>query len=201
MTLTRIPPETIQAILSATNIGTIAAQYMQLERVRGGYLALCPMHEEKTPSFRVHTKGQHAGYFHCFGCNVNGNAIDLVMNLEQWSFPKAAEHLASIAGIDIRRKKVSPLQIAAAKEDGPCSGWWWNRRREACLNGLYDAMDHADTEWLKCCSRLLRHVESVPLVARLQEFRAEVTSAERKLFRAEVAEDREFASLWMRLAA
>jgi DNA primase catalytic core len=60
--------------------------------------ALCPFHEEKTPSFSVNAKGQ---YFHCFGCGVGGDVVRFIELHEQRSFMEALAVLAEQAGIEL----------------------------------------------------------------------------------------------------
>lgn len=62
------------------------------EQVRKGPLsfsALCPFHNEKTPSFKVY----NTNTFHCFGCKANGDAIDFIIQLKGLDFIEAVRHL------------------------------------------------------------------------------------------------------------
>jgi DNA primase len=63
---------------------------------RGGarrYWALCPFHQERTPSFCVDARDPEDPHFHCFSCSEHGDVIDLVMRLEGCSFPEACDRL------------------------------------------------------------------------------------------------------------
>lgn len=62
------------------------------------HTGLCPFHNEKTPSFTVN---EEKGFFHCFGCQEHGSAIDFVMKIDGLSFPEAVERLAGEAGMQI----------------------------------------------------------------------------------------------------
>ncbi len=51
---------------------------------------LCPLHQEKTPSFYIRPE---RNTFHCFGCNKSGSAIDLVMLLYECGFVNAVKRI------------------------------------------------------------------------------------------------------------
>ena len=80
----------------------------------GRYWALCPFHQEKTPSFCVDVRDRADGHFHCFGCGCHGDVIDFVMQREGCSFVEACEHL-SIRG---RPPTVEPGRPEAARRAG-----------------------------------------------------------------------------------
>jgi len=92
----RIPEETIEQILAATDIVDVIGNYMTLKRAGSTFKGLCPFHTEKTPSFNVNPQQQ---YYHCFGCGAGGSAIGFVMEYENLSFPDAAKKLATRAGV------------------------------------------------------------------------------------------------------
>ncbi|MDR1649905.1 MAG: DNA primase, partial [Synergistaceae bacterium] len=64
----------------------------------GGYIGLCPFHDEKTPSFRVSRERQN---FHCFGCGKGGDVFTFVMETEGLDFRAALELLAERAGVEL----------------------------------------------------------------------------------------------------
>lgn len=66
-------------------------------------MGLCPFHNEKTPSFSVSEEKQ---LYHCFGCQVSGNAIGFVMEKEHLDFLDAIEYLADQYGIDLESYKI-----------------------------------------------------------------------------------------------
>ena len=59
----------------------------------GRYWALCPFHQERTPSFCVDVRDPDDPHFHCFSCSEHGEVIDLVMRLEGCSFSEACDRL------------------------------------------------------------------------------------------------------------
>ncbi len=89
----------IDTIRNTLRIEDVIARYLpDLTRRGNNYIALCPFHKEKTPSFSVSADKQ---IFHCFGCHAGGNIFTFVMKIENMSFPQAVEHLAAIANIPL----------------------------------------------------------------------------------------------------
>ncbi len=101
----RIPEETIEQILAATDIVDLVGSYLPLKRAGGTFKALCPFHNEKTPSFNVNP---HRQSYHCFGCGEGGSAIGFVMAYENLPFPDAVKKLANRAGIMIQEEVYDP---------------------------------------------------------------------------------------------
>lgn len=93
-----IAPETIEHVAAANDIVEVIGTYFPLKRAGGNYRALCPFHQEKTPSFNVSSQRQS---FHCFGCGVGGSVFRFVMMYENMEFPAAVRKLAERAGIPI----------------------------------------------------------------------------------------------------
>jgi DNA primase len=107
-----ISQETIQKILDETDIVELIQGYFPLKRAGTNYLALCPFHNEKTPSFNINPQRQ---IFHCFGCQAGGDAIKFVMMYENLPFPEAARQLAGRAGIMIEEEAYDPKEEAKVK--------------------------------------------------------------------------------------
>jgi DNA primase len=93
-----IPSETIEQIAGANDIVEVIGSYFPLKRAGTNFKALCPFHQEKTPSFIVSPSRQT---FHCFGCGVGGSVFRFVMEYEHVDFPSAVRKLAARAGITI----------------------------------------------------------------------------------------------------
>jgi len=93
-----IPSETIEQIAAANDIVEVIGSYFPLKRAGANFKALCPFHQEKTPSFMVSPSRQT---FHCFGCGSGGSIFRFVMEYEHVDFPAAARKLAARAGITI----------------------------------------------------------------------------------------------------
>ena len=96
-----IPSETIEQIAAANDIVEVIGSYFPLKRAGANFKALCPFHQEKTPSFIV-SPGRQT--FHCFGCGAGGSVFRFVMDYEHIDFPAAVRKLATRAGITIVEK-------------------------------------------------------------------------------------------------
>jgi DNA primase len=97
-----IPSETIEQIAAANDIVEVIGSYFPLKRAGANFKALCPFHQEKTPSFMVSPSRQT---FHCFGCGVGGSVFRFVMDYEHVDFPSAVRKLAARSGITIVEKR------------------------------------------------------------------------------------------------
>src|SRR6266550_1430407 len=103
-----IPPETIEQIAAANDIVEVIGSYFPLKRAGANFKALCPFHQEKTPSFMISPSRQT---FPCFGCGAGGSGFRFVMDYEHTDFPSAVRKLAGRAGITVVEKR------GAADED------------------------------------------------------------------------------------
>jgi DNA primase len=103
-----IPSETIEQIAAANDIVEVIGSYFPLKRGGANFKALCPFHQEKTPSFMVSPSRQT---FHCFGCGAGGSVFRFVMEYEHVDFPAAVRKLAARAGVTIVEER------GAADED------------------------------------------------------------------------------------
>jgi DNA primase len=93
-----IPTETIEQVAAANDIVDVIGAYFPLRRAGVNFKALCPFHQEKTPSFHVNPQRQT---FHCFGCGVGGSVFRFVMDYEHVDFPSAVRKLALRVGINV----------------------------------------------------------------------------------------------------
>lgn len=219
-----ISPATIEAIKEATRLPDLVAEYTRLQRTAGGFICKCVFHSEKTASLRIHATGDRKDSFKCFGCGVSGNVFGFIMQIEGYSFVQAAEYLAERAGIAVhqgsRRSQIHRLEAA---EDRACSKWWWQERWNHSRNLLDEAsgseppaitiawLDDGtskvtgapipdDYAFADCLGRILRWIETLPVLEKMNIFRATVRTYEREQWRALVAEAKAFAAVWMSLA-
>lgn len=88
----------ITEIKSRAIIEDIIGRYVNLKKSGKNYVALCPFHHEKTPSFTV---SPDKGFFHCFGCGKSGDVITFVSEIEKIPFMDAVRKVASEVGIDL----------------------------------------------------------------------------------------------------
>ncbi len=99
----RIPQDTIERIRDRSDIVEVVSRYIELRRVGSNFRALCPFHQEKTPSFFVSPDRQS---FHCFGCGKGGSVFDFVMEIEGVSFPEAVRTLGQQCGIEVKVERI-----------------------------------------------------------------------------------------------
>ncbi len=97
--LVGIVDEDIVAVRAATDIVAVVSKYTQLRRSGARWVGLCPFHGEKTPSFNVN---QELGLYRCWGCQVRGDVITFVREIEHLDFVAAVELLAGWAGVTLR---------------------------------------------------------------------------------------------------
>jgi len=106
----RIPQEILDEILSRTDIVELISSYIPLKRAGRNFKALCPFHQEKTPSFMVSPQRQ---IYHCFGCGIGGNAFNFLMQYERLEFMEAVEFLAKKTGVKLPEKqKIDPKVVS-----------------------------------------------------------------------------------------
>lgn len=91
--------EDVARVREATDLVALVGEQVALRRVGARYRALCPFHQEKTPSFYVNPE---LGIYKCFGCDASGDAITWVRETEHLDFVDAVERLAARAGITLR---------------------------------------------------------------------------------------------------
>src|SRR5437763_8092265 len=105
-----IPSQTIEQIAAANDIVGVIGTYFPLKRAGSTFKAICPFHQEKTPSFTVSPSRQT---FHCFGCGAGGSVFRFVMDYEHLEFPAAVKKLAARVGIPVIEERGS----SPAEED------------------------------------------------------------------------------------
>ncbi|HEZ0488957.1 TPA: DNA primase [Neisseria meningitidis] len=91
-----IPSDFIDELLAKTDIVDIIDEQVPLKKGGANYMACCPFHKEKTPSFSVSPTKQ---FYHCFSCGAHGSAIGFVMEHQGLSFPEAVQFLADRVGM------------------------------------------------------------------------------------------------------
>ena len=104
-----IPQETVSLILDTAKIEDVVGDYVTLKRRGANYVACCPFHNEKTPSFYV---SPSKGIYKCFGCGKSGTAVGFVMEEEHCSYVEALRYLAKKYHIEIQEEEESAEEIA-----------------------------------------------------------------------------------------
>ncbi len=89
---------TLEQIRAASDIVEVIGSYLPLKRAGANFVALCPFHKEKSPSFNVNP---HRQIFHCFGCHKGGDVFAFLKEYESVDFPEAVRRLADRAKIPL----------------------------------------------------------------------------------------------------
>ena len=95
-----IPKSFIDDLLLRVDLVELIGSRVKLKQNGSNFVGLCPFHSEKTPSFSV---SQTKQFYHCFGCNVSGNALGFLMQFERLDFVDAVENLAASVGLVVPR--------------------------------------------------------------------------------------------------
>ena len=88
----------IQEVKDSLDIIEVASEYVDLEKSGKNYRALCPFHQEDTPSFTINPREQ---FFYCFGCGEGGDIISFIMEIDNLSFREALRSLSERAGLEM----------------------------------------------------------------------------------------------------
>ncbi len=104
-----IPQDTVDLILDSARIEDVVSDFVTLKRRGANFVACCPFHNEKTPSFYV---SPSKGIYKCFGCGKAGSAVGFVMEHEHFSYTEALRYLASKYHIEIVEKEESAEELA-----------------------------------------------------------------------------------------
>ncbi len=103
-----IAPASIQEVMNRADIVEVVEQFVRLKKRGANYIANCPFHNEKSPSFSVSAS---KGIFKCFGCGKGGNAVTFVQEHEKISYPEAIRWLADFYKIPLEETKATEEQI------------------------------------------------------------------------------------------
>jgi DNA primase len=96
-----IPKSFIQDLLNRLDIVDVVGRYVPLKKAGANYVACCPFHSEKSPSFTVSPSKQ---FYHCFGCGAHGTAIGFAMEHGGLGFVETVEELARSIGMTVPRE-------------------------------------------------------------------------------------------------
>jgi len=108
-----IPKSFIQDLLNRLDIVDVIERYVPLKKAGANYVACCPFHNEKSPSFTV---SQSKQFYHCFGCGAHGTAIGFAMEHAGLSFVDAVEELARSIGVTVPHEATTQIQHKVAPD-------------------------------------------------------------------------------------
>lgn len=106
--------ESLELLRQRIDLVEALSGHVQLRRSGASYKALCPFHEEKTPSFMVQKGDTH---YHCYGCGAHGDAIAFLMAHVKLSFTEAVESLAERFGVVLEKAEASNERQGPSKSE------------------------------------------------------------------------------------
>ncbi|MFL5730023.1 MAG: DNA primase [Cytophagaceae bacterium] len=109
----KISQETLDRIQQSIEIADVIGDFVTLKKKGQYYMACCPFHNEKTPSFTVTPS---KGIYKCFGCGKAGDAIQFVMDLEGLNYIEAMKFLGKKYGIEISEEEQSAEEVYQQNE-------------------------------------------------------------------------------------
>jgi DNA primase len=110
----------LDGVARANDIVEVVSGYFPLKRAGKDYVALCPFHAEKTPSFTVSPSKQ---IYKCFGCGRGGSVFNFVMAKENVTFPEAVRILAERAGMELPDRSGAEKQVGARRQVRDVLSW------------------------------------------------------------------------------
>ena len=108
-----IPADFIQTVLARVDIVDVIDQQVHLKKSGANFVACCPFHSEKTPSFSV---SQTKQFYHCFGCGAHGTALGFLMEFNGLPFVDAVKQLAESVGLQV--PQVENKEAEVRRKDG-----------------------------------------------------------------------------------
>ena len=96
------PESFIKELENTVQLSDLIGRKITLKKRGRDFVACCPFHHEKTPSFSV---SDIKGIYHCFGCGKSGNIFTFIMEMERLNFKEAVEYIANLYGIPLPKIK------------------------------------------------------------------------------------------------
>ena len=134
----RYPQTFIDDLKQQADIVRVVQDYVQLKKKGANWMACCPFHKEKTPSFSVSPAKQ---IFYCFGCHKGGSVFTFVMETERVGFPEAIKIVADKIGMPLP-KMVDDSRFEARRQEADLviqlNLWameWWQQQLESSNEG------------------------------------------------------------------
>jgi DNA primase len=134
----RYPQTFLDDLKRQADIVRVVQDYVQLKKKGANWMACCPFHKEKTPSFSVSPAKE---IFYCFGCHKGGSVFNFVMEMERVSFPEAIKLVAEKSGVPLPQL-VDDSRFAARRAEADdvieLNRWaleWWEQQLESSAEG------------------------------------------------------------------
>ncbi|HEY5443709.1 MAG TPA: DNA primase, partial [Pyrinomonadaceae bacterium] len=129
----RYPDNFVDDLKRQADIVRIIQDYVQLKKKGANWMACCPFHKEKTPSFSV---SPSKGIFYCFGCHKGGDVFNFVKEVEGLDFGEAIKVVADKIGMPLP-KMVDDERFAVKRQESDeviqLNNWaleWWAQQLE-----------------------------------------------------------------------
>ncbi|PWT94407.1 MAG: DNA primase [Blastocatellia bacterium] len=130
----RYPQTFIDDLKRQADIVRVIQDYVQLKKKGANWMACCPFHKEKTPSFSVSPAKE---IFYCFGCHKGGSVFNFVMEVERVSFPEAIKIIAEKTGVPLPQV-IDDTRFEARRQEKDdviqLNTWaleWWEQQLES----------------------------------------------------------------------
>src|ERR1051326_8029708 len=127
----RYPQAFIDDLKRQADIVRVIQDYVQLKKKGANWMACCPFHKEKTPSFSVSPTKE---IFYCFGCHKGGSVFNFVMEIERVGFPEAIRIVADKIGMPLP-KMIDDSRFEARRQESDeviqLNSWameWWQQQ-------------------------------------------------------------------------
>jgi len=134
----RYPQTFIDDLKRQADIVRVVQDYVQLKKKGANWMACCPFHKEKTPSFSVSPTKE---IFYCFGCHKGGSVFNFVMEIERVGFPEAIKIVADKIGMPLP-KMVDDSRFEARRQEADVviqlNSWameWWQQQLDSSNEG------------------------------------------------------------------
>lgn len=134
----RYPQTFIDDLKRQADIVRVIQDYVQLKKKGANWMACCPFHKEKTPSFSVSPAKE---IFYCFGCHKGGSVFNFVMEIERVAFPEAIKIVADKIGMPLP-KLIDDSRFEARRQESDevveLNSWaldWWQKQLESSPEG------------------------------------------------------------------
>jgi DNA primase len=105
--------DSLEHLRQKINLVELVSPYIDLKPAGASYKALCPFHDEKTPSFTIQRGDPH---YHCFGCGAHGDAIQFLMQSQKLSFHQSVELLAQKFNVHLEVVEDSQKYLGPSKQ-------------------------------------------------------------------------------------
>src|SRR5215468_2469979 len=161
----RYPQTFIDDLKRQADIVRVVQDYVQLKKKGANWMACCPFHKEKTPSFSVSPAKE---IFYCFGCHKGGSVYNFVMEVERVSFPEAIKIVAEKTGVPLP-KMIEDNRFEAKRQEADevieLNRWaleWWEQQLNSDSAEARGAREYLERRQISVETRKAFHLGYAP---------------------------------------